>query len=133
MLPKKNMFSLSRRKQTRCGQHWIVFCLKPTTCSFPRYRRPIAKELFKKLTTVSSFFTSSTALSSFSFARFSESSTVISTCSSSLRCSQFGFPRFCSSWKITHVSRPVNGNRINVGLVRDFIGRQRDSWSVSIR
>ena len=44
---KKNMFSLSRRKQTRCGQHWIVFCLKPTTCSFLRYRRPIAKELFK--------------------------------------------------------------------------------------
>ena len=66
--------------------------------------RDCIKTVSRLLTTVSSFLTSSTARSSFSFARFSESSTVISTCSSSLRCSQFGFPLFCSSWKTKLVS-----------------------------
>ena len=49
------------------------------------------------LTTVRSFLTSSTARSSLSVARFSQSSTVIRTWSSSFKCSQFGLPRFCSS------------------------------------
>lgn len=58
------------------------------------------KWYFNGLTGTNSFFTSSTARSSFMCARFSVSSTVIRTCNSSERCSQLGFPRFASSCKI---------------------------------
>ena len=111
--------------------------LKPTTCSFLCYWP--SKEIFLEyispqglcdklgLTTVSSFLTSSTARSSFSFARFSESSTVISTCSSSFKCSQFGFPRFCSSCK-NQISKIHLVARASMGLVRAFYWRASIWW-----
>ena len=107
--------------------------LKPTTCSFLSYWP--SKKIFlstpgirlRLLTTVSSFLTSSTARSSFSFARFSESSTVISTCSSSFRCSQFGFPRFCSSWKTNLVSQ-TQSQELQWDWLELFIGELLHSW-----
>ena len=69
-------------------------------CTPPGEISPDHRKSNDELTTVSSFLTSSTALSSLRVALFSVSSTVISTWSSSLRCSQLGLPLFCSSWNI---------------------------------